>query len=227
MKIFKNQKGALDLMLVFALIFALAAGGFVYYRINSSNEDIEKLNSNEYQEPEHEQTEEQPEGETGIPPDEETEVQPEEEPTVTEPENTIPSYSLISPADTKDLPSNFPQSFRDYMSSKLKKNSPDKDGCRIEYHVSLINKLNIRGGFYGTKRSSASEPEENGAASDCMISGAPFVWYLYNGKWQQADYQGAKCEDIKDRPVYSEALPHCIGANDYEDNPNGSYKDAH
>jgi hypothetical protein len=128
------------------------------------------------------------------------------------------NISLKTEADISKLPSITPTSFKEYILEKLKKNTPDADGCIELYSISKISIVNIKGGG-----ASVSTSANDGGS---CIGGAPRVWVLApTGTWDDVTLNGPACKSDNGGLVYEEFAPECYtdpNVDSLVKNPNGS-----
>jgi len=127
---------------------------------------------------------------------------------------------LFKPQDVNKLPSIAPDSFKQYMKTKLANQKPI-NGCSVRYEIVKVSQVNISGGQIGV----GADGNEN----DTCGGGAAIFWYIDGNTWKEYGTQdGIDCKQLDKIKLYSEFVDICVESNDpfkEGQNPNGSLKD--
>ncbi len=206
-----NQTGALDLMLVIALLAVLAVGGFVIWRVYDQK-DTTKATT----------TEQSTQNQADAKDDNTTDEKKKVELSAGEIKE-VDTISLIKAGDEENLPEYTPDSFVAYVKDLLQKNTPNENGCVTYYSVSKISSINISGGL------SSVSADTNKVSSVCG-GGAHSIWYLNDDNiWEQFGVQATPgCDAISDKNISVEFLEKCYSGTTEDSiikNPNGSLAD--
>ena len=128
--------------------------------------------------------------------------------------------TLKTEADLAKLPSQTPDSFREYLASELRSNTPIDaeylNGAVIMPTIAIdkISQFNVRGGRMFTTENNEAAP-----------GGAPVVWVLDpSGGWSEETRNGPTCVSKNGGKIYEEFVAECYDAasDAYIANPNGS-----
>jgi hypothetical protein len=206
MKMHKSQTGAGHLVLIVTVI-VIAAVGFAGWKVYTTQSN--KSQNNYQSDQSKTQETEKSEAKT-----DETVLKPGE--IVKLPEGGV---RLVYPADLSKLPATVPQSFKDYMLEKLKKNEASGD-CVGLYTVNMISTVNISGGVGDASRTTLD-------ASDSCGGGAHIVWSHKNGEWHETGFQAIDyCNHLVEVGIYSEFMETCYDGSTEKEatNPLGSIK---